>query len=78
MGLVARGDEGRYYAVAPAVKGPPVRELRRPRSHEQRGDLEALWERLSILEKRLEELEERLHRLEEVCYRRRGGGGGAS
>lgn len=63
-GLVARGEEGHYYAVAPAVKGPVPRELRRRLSHRQLGDLEAVWERLEAIEERLRRLEERLERLE--------------
>lgn len=66
-GLVARGDEGHYYAVAPAVKGPAPRELRRRISHRQKPDLEALWEHIAILEERLRKLEEEIKRLRESC-----------
>jgi DNA-binding transcriptional ArsR family regulator len=71
-GLVARGDEGRYYAVAPQVRGPVPLELRRRGVYVQAGDVEALWAELGRLRRRLEALEERLRRLEERC----GGGEG--
>ncbi len=66
-GLVARGEEGRYYAVAYAVKGPGPAELRRRVAHRLEPDCEALAARLEELERRLEELEERLRRLEGEC-----------
>ena len=69
-GLVARGDEGHYYAVAPQLRGPVPRELRRRVLHVQRGDLEAVWERLAELEERIGRLEEELRRLRRQCMGR--------
>ncbi len=63
-GLVARGEEGRYYAVASAVKGISPRELRRNVRHDLKPDLEALVEVLEELEARLSSLERRLRRIE--------------
>ncbi len=66
-GLVARGEEGRYYAVAYAVKGPGPLELRRRVSHRLGPDCEALAARLEDLERAVKLLDERLRRLEEKC-----------
>ena len=66
-GLAARGDEGRYYAVAPAVQGLPRRELRRPGSYGLRGDLDAVVERLALLEERVERLEKLVEELLARC-----------
>ena len=75
-GLVARGDEGHYYAVAPQLRGPVPRELRRRVLHFQQGDLEALWERIAEMEERLGRLEEEVRRLRRECREARGGGEG--
>ncbi|ABM80562.1 BlaI/MecI/CopY family transcriptional regulator [Hyperthermus butylicus] len=66
-GLVARGEEGHYYVVAPAVRGLSRREVRRPVSTTLHGDLDALVEAIEDLRRRIEELEERVARLEERC-----------
>ncbi len=63
-GLVARGEEGKYYAVAIAVKGIAPRELRRRVSHELEPDLEALQALIEELIARLDSLERRVKRLE--------------
>ncbi len=75
-GLVARGEEGHYYVVAPAVRGPGLREVRRSVTHTLPADLDALAERLAELEKELHEVKERLRRLEEVCLEEKGRPGG--
>ncbi len=75
-GLVARGEEGHYYVVATAVRGPGLREVRRSVIHTLPADLDALAERLAGLETRLRVLEERLRRLEEVCLEEKGRPGG--
>jgi len=66
-GLVARGEEGRYYAVAHLVKGIGRRELRREKPRRLGADIEALASLVSELAERIEELEERVRRLEKRC-----------
>ncbi|KSW12132.1 hypothetical protein CF15_05030 [Pyrodictium occultum] len=66
-GLAARGEEGRYYAVAPAVRGLPRRELRRPGGHFSPGDLEAVVAKLAELEERVGMLEAAVERLLRRC-----------
>ncbi len=69
MGLVQRGEEGHYYAVAYLVRGPPPMELRRPRPPERlHADVEA---EIASLKERLRRLEERLAKLEDEVKRLR-------
>ena len=67
LGLVQRGEEGHYYAVAYLVRGEPPAELRRQRVETLSPDLEA---ELADLRERVRRLEERLRRLEEALERR--------
>ncbi|BEP17967.1 hypothetical protein PYJP_13190 [Pyrofollis japonicus] len=69
-GLVARGDEGKYYAVMPALRGLPRRDVRKNVVHRLSPDVEALLvaieelrARIEILEKRVEELAKELEYL---------------
>ena len=66
-GLVARGEEGRYYAVAHLVRGVGRKDVRRERPRILSPDLEALFVELEELRARLRELEARVRRLEERC-----------
>jgi DNA-binding IclR family transcriptional regulator len=63
-GLVARGDEGKYYAVMPALRGLPRRDVRRNVVHRLSPDVEALLAAIEELITRVEALERRVERLE--------------
>ncbi len=71
-GVVARGEEGRYYVVASAVHGVGRGDVRRPVSYEIQGaDFEAIVLRIRELEGRVKKLEEELDRVKkrlgDVC-----------
>lgn len=66
-GLVARGEEGRYYAVAHLVKGISRRDLRSEKPRQLSPDIEALVIEIEELKRRIIRLENRIKELETLC-----------
>ncbi len=63
-GVVARGEEGRYYVVASTVHGVGRSDVRRHVSYVmQSADLDAIVLKLRELEERVERLEEELDKI---------------
>ena len=78
QGLVARGEEGKYYVVSGALQGIARRDVRRKTSYRLEPDIgtlldlvENLIARTTALEEKVKRVEERLRELEELCGEQR-------